>query len=90
MATRLITLTSALKFDSESNENIEIVVNPDYITHFHKAEKREGNLTHIHFVSGQTVLVKQSVEDIKALFEPSENAQLEKQESKLRNQTGYI
>ncbi len=70
MATRFITLTSANKIDSESEAAIEIIVNPEHITHFHRAEKREGNLTHIHFVSGQVALVAQSTEEVKALIHP--------------------
>lgn len=71
MENKLISLTSADKIDHEGATGTEIIVNPDYITHFHIAEKREGNLTHIHFVSGKTILVSQTVDEIMELIKPT-------------------
>ena len=54
MEKKLITLTSANRYDSEGGSaGIEVVINPEHITNFHKAEQRNGNATHIHFLSGQ-------------------------------------
>jgi uncharacterized protein YlzI (FlbEa/FlbD family) len=71
MENKLVSLTSADKIDHEGATGAEIIVNPEYITHFHKAEKREGNLTHIHFVSGKTILVSNTVDEIMQLIQPS-------------------
>ncbi len=69
MENKLVSLTSA-DIDHEGATGTEIIVNPEYITHFHKAEKREGNLTHIHFVSGKTILVSNTVDEIMQLIRP--------------------
>jgi hypothetical protein len=72
MNNKLITLTSANRYDSEGGSaGIEIIVNPEHITHFHKAEQREGNATHIHFVSGQVALVTQTVQEVRELVQPT-------------------
>lgn len=72
MEAKLITLTSADKIDNEGTAGIEIIVNTAHITHFHKAPKREGDLTHIHFTGGHVALVEQTVEEIKKLIEPTD------------------
>lgn len=70
MEPKLITLKSANKIDTEGQAGIEIIVNTAHITHFHKAEQREGNLTHVHFTGGQVALVTQTVEEVRDLIEP--------------------
>ncbi len=72
MEAKLITLTSADKIDNEATIGIEIIVNTAHITHFHKAQQREGYLTHVHFTGGHVALVKQTVEQIKKLIEPTD------------------
>jgi len=42
MENKLVSLTSA-DIDHEGATGTEIIVNPEYITHFHKAERREFN-----------------------------------------------
>lgn len=72
MEAKLITLTSADKIDDQGTPGIEIIVNTAHITHFHKAQQKEANLTHVHFTGGHVALVKQTVEQIKKLIEPTD------------------
>lgn len=70
MTNKLISLTSAEKIDADGDSGTEIIINPQHITHFHKAEQKKGNLTHVHFVSGHVALVTQTVEEVKDLLQP--------------------
>lgn len=72
METKLISLTSASRYDSEGGSaGIEIIANPEHITHFHKGEQSEGKVTHIHFISGQVAVVTQTVQEVRELIQPT-------------------